>query len=437
MRRAAVRLLGCALLAAPAAALGQSAGGFTFRADEVAPSRFEFGGFVEGRGDWSAYDDDSPFRRLANPRGAPDTGWRAQPGAELRGTFREGPVRLFAAGNLNYIGDTTQAGRGAATLYEGYGLYEWAPGSAVALGKRVLRWGKGYAFSPTGFVERPRDPTDPEAAREGYWMATAEWTRSFSEAGPLQTLGFTGVLLPVIPNVNYEYGSTRGLNAAGRLSMLIADTDIDLVVAGGDTRGWRLGGSIARNLLPELVVYGEAAWFADESRLPVDAPSRPILPPAKDALSAVLGLRWQSPTDTTVILEYYRNGLGVAAEQFANVLSILDRAADLQAATGNEAFVAPARRLARAYQRPQPLRDYVYLRVSQREPWNILYTTPAITVIADPSGQSASVTPEVVYTGFRNTELRLRAQMNIGPRESDFGARQVNARVELRARFFF
>jgi hypothetical protein len=437
MRRAAVRLLACALLAAPEVALGQSAGGFTFRADEVAPSRFEFGGFLEGRSDWTAYDNDSPFRRLAHPRGAPASGWRAEPGLELRGTFREGPFRLFAAGNLNYLGDTAAAGRGAATLYEGYGLYEWAPGSAFALGKRVLRWGKGYAFSPTGFVERPRDPTDPEAAREGYWMATAEWTRSFSEAGPLQTLGLTAVLLPVVPNVNYEYGGPRGINAAGRLSLLVADTDIDFVLAGGDTRGLRLGGSIARNLLPELVVYGEAAWFAEEPRLPVDAPGRPVPPAEKNAMSAVLGLRWQAPTDTTLILEYYRNGLGVTAEQFAHVVEILDRAAEQQAATGSDALVAPARRLARAYQRPQPLRDYVYLRLSQREPWNILHTTPAITVIADPSGQSASVTPEVVYTGFRNTELRLRAQMNLGPRDSDFGARQVNARLELRARLFF
>ena len=36
-------------------------------------------------------------------------------------------------------------------------------------GKRTLRWGKGYAWNPIGFVERPKDPNDPDLAREGYW----------------------------------------------------------------------------------------------------------------------------------------------------------------------------------------------------------------------------------------------------------------------------
>lgn len=46
-----------------------------------------------------------------------------------------------------------------------------------------MRWGKGYAWNPVGFVERPKDPNDPELAREGYWMASADYIVNFT--GPL------------------------------------------------------------------------------------------------------------------------------------------------------------------------------------------------------------------------------------------------------------
>ena len=272
-------------------------------------------------------------------------------------------------------------------------------------------------------------------------MGTLDWTRSFADAGPLQTVGLTGVLLPVTPDFNAEFGVARGLNAAGRLSLLLADTDIDFVVAGGDSRSWRVGGSMARNLLPELVAYGEVAWLSEENRLLVDPLTGRALRLGEAALSAVAGLRWQAPTDTTVLLEYYRNGPGVTAQQFADAVRLIDAAADAQALDGGSGPALAARQVAarvtRSYQRPQPLRDYVYLRVSQREPRNILYTTPAISFIVDPVGGSASVTPEIVYTGFTNTELRLRTQVNVGATDTDFGSRQVNARVELRARVFF
>ena len=69
------------------------------------------------------------------------------------------------------------------------------PGVTIEAGKRALRWGKGYAWNPIGFVERPKDPNDPELAREGFVMADGDLI--FNRAEPLQTIAFTPVLLPV------------------------------------------------------------------------------------------------------------------------------------------------------------------------------------------------------------------------------------------------
>ena len=48
-----------------------------------------------------------------------------------------------------------------------------------------------------------------------------------------------------------------------------------------------------------------------------------------------------------------------------------------------------------------------------------------------------AVIPEVTYTRITNLELRLRLQFNQGDRLTDYGEKAVDARVELRMRYFF
>jgi hypothetical protein len=48
------------------------------------------------------------------------------------------------------------------------------------------------------------------------------------------------------------------------------------------------------------------------------------------------------------------------------------------------------------------MKDYLYLRISQKEPFNILYFTPAITSIVNVNDKSLSISPELLYTGITN-----------------------------------
>ncbi len=269
-------------------------------------------------------------------------------------------------------------------------------------------------------------------------MGTLELTRSLADARPLRTFGATAVVLPVTPALNREFAIDRGLNAALRLTALVADTDLDLYAFTGDSRSNRLGIGAGRNLLPELVVYRELAWTDEEPRPVVDPTTGRVGRITTGGIAGLIGLRWQAPTDTTVILEYLHNGTGLRPQEFADALALIDRAADrlesgLPPAPGDEV----ARRLARASQRPQPLRDDLYLRLSHKEPWGLLYVTPAVTTIIDAANGSATVQPELSSSGFTNLELRLRTQANLGERDSDFGARASRARLTFRLRAFF
>ena len=89
------------------------------------------------------------------------------------------------------------------------------------------------------------------------------------------------------------------------------------------------------------------------------------------------------------------------------------------------------------YGRINPAREYLYIRISQKEPLDILYFTPSITGIANMADQSFSLSPELLYTGITNLELRLKTGFIGGERLSEYGERQNDYRVEFRMRYYF
>ncbi len=89
------------------------------------------------------------------------------------------------------------------------------------------------------------------------------------------------------------------------------------------------------------------------------------------------------------------------------------------------------------YGRPNPMKDYLYLRVSQKEPFDILYFTPSITGILNISDKSFSLSPEFLYAGITNLELRLKTYLISGGRLTDYGEKQNDYKVEIRARYYF
>lgn len=145
--------------------------------------------------------------------------------------------------------------------------------------------------------------------------------------------------------------------------------------------------------------------------------------------SVLLGLRYLTENDTTWIAELYRNGTGYTEGQLADFLSLADSA--------NPVLFNKAVQISPAYARANAGRDYLYLRASQKEPFDIVYFTPALTLIANLADRSWSLTPELLYTGITNLDLRLRASWLHGDAYSEFGEKQNARRLELLARFYF
>jgi hypothetical protein len=305
----------------------------------------------------------------------------------------------------------------------------------VDAGKKTMKWGKGYAWNPVAFVDRPKDPDDPALNLEGFYVATMDYIKSFD--GPLKTFSFTPALVPVYGDMNKEFGEARHLNLAAKFYFLFLDTDIDFMFLSGGSRTPRYGFDFSRNVTSNLEVHGELAWIKDFQQSLVDRDGT-IFQSRSDVWSYLAGIRYLSAAETTYIFEYYHNGLGVTEAEMEEFFSFVNQGYDTFLLTGNDAPLDRALSVGQGrYATINPMKSYLYLRVSQKEPFDILYFTPAITSIYNVDDQSFSLSPELLYTGITNLELRLKGTFLAGDEFSEFGEKQNDYRIELRARYYF
>jgi hypothetical protein len=260
------------------------------------------------------------------------------------------------------------------------------------------------------------------------------FTRSFD--GSLKTVTFQPLLVPTAEHINEDFGSGDHANAAARLSLLYLDTDIDFQVLGEGARSARFGVDFSRNVTTNLEIHGEWAYFSEIEKPVLDAAGNQTRESASER-SYLLGLRYLSESEVTTILEYYYNGTGYSEEEMRDYFTFVHTAYDEFVTTGDSALLSRARAVQSSYVRPNPMRRYLYLRSSWKEPFDILYFTPALTAILNPDDNSYQVTPELAYTGVTNLELRLRLFFLRGDPLTDFGEKPNDQRFELRVRYYF
>jgi hypothetical protein len=407
---------------------------YRFDPEEMAKPAFTYGGFVQALGASQRLNPAAAQYRLQffdNPRDQVDAS-ELRLHADLG--YRYGWLGFVFRGEAvrtdSYAGTATDS-----TVQEAYLTAQPAPVFTLDLGKRVARWGKGYAWNPIAFVDRPKNPDDPELAQEGFVMARAVAIRSFP--GALKTLELTVIDLPVRARLNEDFGPAEADNAAVKLYALLWDTDLDLAVLSGGTRTHRYGADFSRNLSSNFEVHGEWATVTDSPLSVLDGRGV-VTQRVRTVQSWLAGVRYLTASELTAIFEYYSNGAGYSAGELKDFYRFVDDAFSRFESSGQQSGLKKARQLALgAYGQPNPGREYSYLRLSQKEPFGWLYVTPALTVIENVQDGSFAATPEVTYIGVTNLELRFRASWLSGARFTDYGERPNLSRVEARVRFSF
>jgi hypothetical protein len=408
---------------------------YSFDASAFERKPFELGGYVQAESDTLAVRRDSVFGRLL----APEQATREHVNRAVGVLQLVGKVSYEALSFrfLEYSAVSTDQiqTQHDSRFYEADLSYRVNEGITLNAGKRVLRWGTGYAWNPVGFVERPKDPNDPSLPRQGYVMATGDLVKT--GVGPFTTLALTTVALPASDDVNDTFGQGSHVNVAAKLYALVADTDIDVMGLAKGSRPGRIGFDFSRNIHTNLEVHGEWVRIFDFQQPVIDA-SGTVTTRTFNATSWLLGLRYLTERDVTWIAEYYRNGTGYDQDELETFLRFGDAALTSAPPGTLTPLVQRATSLVQGgYGQPNPGRDYLYVRASAKEPGNILYLTSSITAIVNVQDHSFTLTPEVIYTGFNNWELRGRVVLLQGSRNTEFGERPYDYRVELYARYYF
>src|SRR4030067_490570 len=302
---------------------------------------------------------------------------------QLEGSYEKGIARLFVRTNFDlkysYLG--WEHNETKRMIYEGYLSLKPSDSLSFKFGKQTLLWGKGYAFNPVAFITRP--------------------------------------------------------NFAARLYFLLYDTDIDFIGLTGGSRTSRVGMDFSKNITTNIEVHGEFAFINNQTKKVIDSQGN-VSESQFDAKSYLLGIRYLTASDTTLILENYLNGTGFSRLEMKDYFSFIDKGYDQFLSRGNSSLLKKASSVTEGnYGRPNTMQDYLYLRVSQKEPFNILYFTPAITTVMNLDDNSLQLSPELLYTRFTNWELRLKGTALVGQKATEFGEKQNDYRIELRVRYYF
>ena len=407
----------------------------SFDAADFEKKPFELGGYVQFKQESIALNRDAAFYKLGFYNLAQrETLDRSSGTLQLAGKLRHGIGTFDFRSNSNLQRDQL-AHDHDNSIYEAAYSIRPSPGLTLEAGKRSLKWGKGYAWNPIGFVDRPKDPNDPQLAREGFVMADADWIAS--PGGNLQTIAFTPVLLPVSEHVNGDFGARGHLNPAAKLYLLYRDTDIDFAWQGKGSRPARFGMDFSRNLASNFEIHGEWARIQRFTR-PVISSSGALTNQVGNATSYLIGARYLTASDTTYIIEYYRNGTGYSDSEARQFYDLVDAgSAQLQQAGSSPLFQKALSLAQGSYGRPNAGRDYIYFRAQMKDALGLVYFMPALTAMMNWQDGSFQVTPELQYTGFKNLELRMRLFLLHGGSGTDFGEKQVSRKLEFYARYYF
>jgi hypothetical protein len=186
--------------------------------------------------------------------------------------------RLRLAGGLALAGSRGTNVRGRVReAYVRVSATDWMD---VEAGKRLLRWGVGYGFSPAGVLDPPRaatDPTDRLGLNEGRPMARVDLFRgdtslTVAAAGPLR------------------------VTAARLRTVLPGGVEVALIGSTAPEAGRSLGGTVTH------VIGQGLEWHAEV----IDQDRRSVR-----AISAAAGVQYTFRNGTNVVVEYHRNGLGL------------------------------------------------------------------------------------------------------------------------------
>lgn len=359
-----------------------SADEYDFDMDAIEKTPYEFSGYLRLEDKAQRLNPDKKSQNYLHLEGLVDFSY----------TYDIFKFKTSVMGTYDHIKDKTSESE--APINELYLEAKLNTNHTLLAGKESLKWGKGYFANPVAFFDRPKDPSQPTLAREGYILAKYSYNKSFDSE--LKNLSFDFVYLPSGYDVNKDYyrlvtDSKGSDNFATRIYMLLYDTDIDFIYNYSNETNEKIGIDISKNIQTNFEIHAEYAKVVD------------------GGYDYLLGIRYLSDYELTVISEYIYNSEGLTKEQ-------------IQTSSSMQPFIA---------------KDYLITLLTQKEPLDILYFSAYFKNMINMQDSSMQNKLGVTYSFKNNIETDLSYNLNSGKKLSEFGKKQVEDFLWLRVTWSF
>ena len=298
---------------------------------------------------------------------------------------------------------------------EGYARASVNSWMDVEAGKRLVRWGTGYAFTPTGLLDPPRDATDPQdrlGLNEGMVMARVDVFRGASAitvAAAAPRLGRPDSIVTTTP---------RRLLAV-RARTTLAGVEMALVASAADTRRVSFGGNFTHVIGKQLEYHGELLVHDDDSiwrqRL---APFEPGTRPRR--VSAVLGMQYTfDRAGMNAVVEFYRDGNGLSSALWSRLMDGIASAPAAAAAASSSASGGTLTRPTR--------RDFLFLRGARANTDGIIQPEMLTLIGLDDGG--VTLVPTLRFVPTRHFQYYVRGLVLTGPARSADGSAPTSSTI--------
>ena len=359
---------------------------YSFDMESIETKSFEYSGYLRSEYKHQNLNEDSPLYTQLNRND--NTQSSSLNEALFRFTHYKDDFKLIGSLSARYVNidglDDT-----ILTAYQLYAHNTLSVNHSIDVGKKTLKWGKGYFFNPAAFLDRPKDPTQPENAYEGYVMANYSYNKSFE--GDLQNLKLDLIYMPTTSSVNNDFYNATSTNLAVKLYLLYLDTDIEFIYLYSDEQKDKLGLTFSRNILPHFEVHGEYAKEINGYH------------------SYLLGLKYVTESDITITSEYYYDSDGLTKDEIRSSLKLL-------------AFAG---------------KSYFVNKFSKKEPFGIVYSSVYFRDMLNTKDNSHLDALGFIYTFKNNIEIDLSYNLNTGTEESEFGKKMVSDFAWVKATWYF
>lgn len=404
-----------------------SSADYSFDLSEIEKKPYEFSGDIRFAPFLSRTNQASDIFKLKYYNQTNDAyiyGGYLKPELFFKYTIRQFSYNISGNAALSYADKQWQFDK---NLYENYVSYK-TDNLSLELGKRSLKWGKGYIWNPTSYGGRQKDVDDVDAALEGYYLLNAEWVKSFDST--LSNLALDFSVIPANENVNPDYSETAVINYAVKAYFLFYNTDIDFYLLLNNMETNKAGIDFSKNIRSNLEMHFEFSrnfknikYFMNNGGVIELAES-----PGNDFL---LGTRYLTNNEITIIFEYLHNSSGFTKEESNNFYEAIDAAL-----ISGKAIPYYKQNL--SYLNRQFIsKDYLYLKFSKPQPYDILYFTPSLYSVINLSDGSQSTTLYLSYTGITNLETILKYSLFTGAADTQFGAKIISDKLELQLKYYF